>query len=86
MLTYFAYRASLRGGRAFHWSFSAIGMSTSLTSGLPSRATCFQGPWPTYLPCRESQTFDFLRLDVAQTPIVALAATALGSRPSRAAP
>ena len=32
---------------------------TSLNSGLPSRETCFHGPWPLYLPVRESQTFDY---------------------------
>ena len=43
--------AVLVGGRAFHSSFSAIGIRTSLTSGLPRRETCCQGPVPTYLPC-----------------------------------
>ena len=54
LLTYFVYCASLLGGREFHWSFSAIGVMTSLNSGLPRRETCFHGPRPTYLPVLES--------------------------------
>ncbi len=64
-------RLSWYGGRAFHSSFSSIGIRTSLTRGLPSRETCCQGPVPTYLPCSAFHIRDFRRLAVAQTPITA---------------
>ena len=53
----------------FQPSFSAIGTITSLNNGLPSRDTCVQGPWPTYLPWPWSKIRVFLRLALAHTPI-----------------
>ena len=59
-------------------------MTTSLTSGLASRETCFHGPKPTYLLVLESKTRDLRRLAVAHTPITDFLELALvGVLPSR---
>ena len=68
----------------FHLSLSAIGTTTSLKSGFPSRDTCCQGPTPSYLPVALLNTRDLRRLAVAQTPMVDLGASGfVGMDPSR---
>src|SRR5262249_17958331 len=61
---------SSAGGSEFHSSLCPIGMMTSLTSGLPSRETCRNGPLSTFLPWSASHSLTPWRLAVVHTPMV----------------
>ena len=69
-VTYPANCLSSAGGSEFHRSFLPSGMSTSLTSGLPSRDTCRHGPQFTVSPASASQSVTRWRLAVVHTPMV----------------
>jgi hypothetical protein len=61
---------SPEGGSEFHLSFCPIGISTSFTSGLPSRETCWNGPLFTFSPLSASHSRTCWRLAVVHTPMV----------------
>ena len=56
--------ASFLGSEAFQRSFFPSGMSTSFTSGLPSRETCTNGPFESIVPSPR-RTLIFRRLALA---------------------
>ena len=69
LATYLANCLSSWGGVAFQASFLAIGVITSLNSGLPRRDTWLQAPCEVCLPFLSSQMRERWRLAVAHTPI-----------------
>src|SRR5207237_436473 len=72
--TYDRKDSSPLGSRAFHSSLRAIGTSTSLNSGLPSRETCTHGPDSECSSFCLSRMRSLRRLAAPQMP-----STALGS-------
>jgi len=61
---------SCAGGCRFQKSLSSSAISTSFTSGLPSRETCLNGPLGQPSPPSSSAMCTFCLLAVVQTPIV----------------
>src|SRR3569833_2362871 len=62
---------------AFQWSFSPMGITTSLVSVMPRRETCTHSPFDEFVPSVESNVVTLLRLAEAYTPITKLGSNML---------